>query len=142
MGNKFCHPCFHQCRILFLNTLIDVKMTKEDTFCRKKFWIIFFIFLFGFFIECFFVSFLLKLVIFFVVILRKPAHPHTRNIKKSDPVARYQQFQQSWQVQKAPGEKNHKNLRWNVREQMLAQDIVYEKVCKIYYTCKDMHFYL
>ncbi|XP_053402266.1 centriolar and ciliogenesis-associated protein HYSL1-like isoform X2 [Mercenaria mercenaria] len=61
------------------------------------------------------------------VILRRPEHPHTRNIKKSDPVARYQQFRQSWQVQRAPGEKNHKNLRWNVREQMLAQDIVYEK---------------
>lgn len=61
------------------------------------------------------------------VILRKPEHPHTRNIKKSDPVARYQQFKQSWDVQRAPGEKNHKNLRWNVREQMLAQDIVYEK---------------
>lgn len=61
------------------------------------------------------------------VILRKPEHPHTRNIKKSDPVARYQQFRQSWQAQRAPGEKNHKNLRWNVREQMLAQDVVYEK---------------
>lgn len=61
------------------------------------------------------------------VILRKPEHPHTRNIKKSDPVARYQQFRQSWNVQRAPGEKNHKNLQWNVREMMLAQDIVYEK---------------
>ncbi|XP_052767351.1 centriolar and ciliogenesis-associated protein HYLS1-like [Mya arenaria] len=61
------------------------------------------------------------------VILRKPEHPHTRNIKKTDPVARYQQFRQSWSAQRAPGEKNHKNLRWNVREQMLAQDVVYEK---------------
>ncbi|KAH3858981.1 centriolar and ciliogenesis-associated protein HYLS1-like [Dreissena polymorpha] len=61
------------------------------------------------------------------VILRRPEHPHTKNIKKSDPVARYQHFRQSWDVQKAPGEKNHKNLRWNVREQMLAQDVVYEK---------------
>jgi len=62
------------------------------------------------------------------VILRRPEHPHTRNIRKTDPVARFQQFQQSWAAQKAPGEKNHKNLRWNVREQMLAQDVVYEKV--------------
>ncbi|KAL4238656.1 cilium assembly [Mactra antiquata] len=61
------------------------------------------------------------------VILRKPEHPHTRNVKKNDPVNRYQQFRQSWQAQRAPGEKNHKNLRWNIREQMLSQDVVYEK---------------
>lgn len=61
------------------------------------------------------------------VILRKTEHPHTKNIRKSDPVARFQEFRKSWDQQKAPGEKNHKNLRWNVREQMLAQDVVYEK---------------
>ena len=67
-------------------------------------------------------------VFFFSVILRKSENPHTKNLRKSDPVARFQQFRKSWDQQKAPGEKNHKNLRWNVREQMLAQDIVYEKV--------------
>lgn len=61
------------------------------------------------------------------VILRKSDHPHTKNLRKSDPVARYQEFRKSWEQQRAPGEKNHKNLRWNVREQMLAQDVVYEK---------------
>ncbi|KAL3873367.1 hypothetical protein ACJMK2_036497 [Sinanodonta woodiana] len=61
------------------------------------------------------------------VILRQSEHPHTKNLRKSDPVARYQQFRQSWMQQLAPGEKFHKQLRWNVREQMLAQDMVYEK---------------
>lgn len=62
------------------------------------------------------------------VILRPSEHPHTRNIRKSDPVARYQQFRQSWTQQRAPGEKKHNQLRWNIREQMLAQDQVVEKV--------------
>ena len=65
------------------------------------------------------------------VILRKSDHPHTKNLRKSDPVSRYQEFRKSWDQQRAPGEKNHKNLRWNVREQMLAQDVVYEKVSNI-----------
>ena len=64
----------------------------------------------------------------FIVILRPSEHPHTRNIRKSDPVARYQQFRQSWTQQRAPGEKKHNQLRWNVREQMLAHDQVIEKV--------------
>ncbi|XP_060079273.1 centriolar and ciliogenesis-associated protein HYLS1-like [Ylistrum balloti] len=61
------------------------------------------------------------------VILRSAKHPHTKNLRKSDPVARFQQFQQSWSQQKAPGEKVHKNLRWNIREHMLNQDQVLEK---------------
>lgn len=64
----------------------------------------------------------------FVVILRPSEHPHMRNVRKSDPVARYQQFRQSWCQQRAPGEKKHNQLRWNIREQMLAQDQVIEKV--------------
>lgn len=59
------------------------------------------------------------------VILRAP--DHTKQLRKSDPVARYQQFRQSWSHQRAPGEKKHNNLRWNVREQMLSQDQVIEK---------------
>lgn len=62
------------------------------------------------------------------VILRPSEHPHTRNVRKSDPVARYQQFRQSWTHQRAPGEKKHNQLRWNIREQMLAQDQVVKKV--------------
>ncbi|XP_048737189.1 centriolar and ciliogenesis-associated protein HYSL1-like [Ostrea edulis] len=61
------------------------------------------------------------------VILRPSEHPHMRNVRKSDPVARYQQFRQSWCQQRAPGEKKHNQLRWNIREQMLAQDQVIEK---------------
>lgn len=53
-------------------------------------------------------------------------HPHTRQLKKSDPVSRYHQFRYEWQANKAPGEKSHKNLRWNVRGKMLQCD-VFEK---------------
>lgn len=53
-------------------------------------------------------------------------HPHTRQLKKSDPVSRYHQFKYEWQANKAPGEKSHKNLRWNVRGKMLQCD-VFEK---------------
>ena len=56
------------------------------------------------------------------------SNPHTRNIKKSDPVSRYQQYRQSWTAQRAPGEKSHKSLRWHVREHMLYHDEVVEKV--------------
>lgn len=67
---------------------------------------------------------------FFLVLVIRPMteNPHTKNIRRSDPVTRYQQYQQSWQAQKAPGEKAHKSLRWNVREQMLYHDEVVEKV--------------
>ena len=30
-------------------------------------------------------------------------------------IFRYHQFKYEWQANKAPGEKSHKNLRWNVR---------------------------
>ena len=30
-------------------------------------------------------------------------------------IIRYHQFKDEWKAKKAPGEKSHKNLRWNVR---------------------------
>jgi hydrolethalus syndrome protein 1 len=53
--------------------------------------------------------------------------PHIRNIKKNDPVARYQEYQHCWTACRAPGEKAHKQLRWGVREKMLYHDQVVEK---------------
>nr|XP_006817026.1 PREDICTED: hydrolethalus syndrome protein 1 homolog isoform X2 [Saccoglossus kowalevskii]XP_006817027.1 PREDICTED: hydrolethalus syndrome protein 1 homolog isoform X3 [Saccoglossus kowalevskii] len=53
------------------------------------------------------------------------AHPHTKNLRKTDPVTRYHLYQQSWNSYKVPGEKNRKELRWAVREQMLHKDEVY-----------------
>lgn len=32
---------------------------------------------------------------------------------------RYHQFKGAWQANKAPGEKSHKNLRWNVRVRII-----------------------
>ncbi|XP_078085705.1 uncharacterized protein hyls1 isoform X3 [Mustelus asterias] len=49
-------------------------------------------------------------------------HPHTRNIKKSDPVAKYFEYKQNWETFKAPGEKDRKELRWGIREQMFYKN--------------------
>ena len=54
--------------------------------------------------------------------------PHKQNLHKSDPVARYQKYSNSWKSQKAPGERAHSNLRWSVREHMLYHDQVVQKV--------------
>ena len=54
--------------------------------------------------------------------------PHKQNLVKSDPVARYQQYSANWNKQKAPGERAHNSLRWNVREHMLYHDQVVQKV--------------
>ncbi|XP_067901427.1 centriolar and ciliogenesis-associated protein HYSL1 isoform X2 [Heterodontus francisci] len=49
-------------------------------------------------------------------------HPHTRNIKKNDPVAKYFEYKRNWETFKAPGEKDRKELRWGIREQMLYKN--------------------
>ncbi|XP_013771983.1 hydrolethalus syndrome protein 1 homolog [Limulus polyphemus] len=43
---------------------------------------------------------------------------------RCDPVARYHQYKQYWDTYKPPGEKSRKDLRWNVRGQMLEYDAV------------------
>ncbi|XP_062869029.1 centriolar and ciliogenesis-associated protein HYSL1 [Trichomycterus rosablanca] len=48
-------------------------------------------------------------------------HPHTRNLKKMDPVARYFQYKQTWEMFKPPGEKSRKELHWAIREQLMYQ---------------------
>lgn len=40
---------------------------------------------------------------------------------KSDPVALYHKYQNEWKKQKLPGENNHSELRWAIRERMLGQ---------------------
>ena len=54
--------------------------------------------------------------------------PNKRNVKKCDPVAQFQKYNQAWSSQRAPGEKSHSQLRWGVREQMLYQDEVVDRV--------------
>lgn len=54
-------------------------------------------------------------------------HPHTKNIRRMDPVARWHQMQQAWAMQQAPGEKSRKGLRWNIKEQMLTQFVPEKK---------------
>ncbi|CAL8329043.1 unnamed protein product [Merluccius merluccius] len=48
-------------------------------------------------------------------------HPHTRNLKKTDPVARYLQYKQEWDLFKVPWEKDRRALRWEIREQLAYQ---------------------
>jgi len=54
-------------------------------------------------------------------------HPNTHRVRKTDPVSQFQKYSRNWKEQSAPGEKNHQNLRWNVREQMQYHDEVVEK---------------
>ncbi|KAI1896572.1 hypothetical protein AGOR_G00096150 [Albula goreensis] len=46
-------------------------------------------------------------------------HPHTKNLKKTDPVAKYFQYKQDWETFRPPGERDRKRLRWEIREQMM-----------------------
>ncbi|KAL2087052.1 hypothetical protein ACEWY4_018111 [Coilia grayii] len=48
-------------------------------------------------------------------------HPHTRNLKKTDPVTKYFQYKEEWDAFKAPGEKDRRALRWEIREQLAYQ---------------------
>ncbi|XP_073681668.1 uncharacterized protein hyls1 [Garra rufa] len=48
-------------------------------------------------------------------------HPHTRNLKKTDPVAKYLQYKQDWEMFKPPGEKSRRDLHWAIREQLMYQ---------------------
>ncbi|KAM8841773.1 uncharacterized protein hyls1 [Synchiropus picturatus] len=41
--------------------------------------------------------------------------------KKTDPVAKYFQYKQLWDLFKVPGEKDHRELRWAVKERMASQ---------------------
>ncbi|KAJ8416028.1 hypothetical protein AAFF_G00380500 [Aldrovandia affinis] len=59
-------------------------------------------------------------------------HPHTRNLKKADPVAKYFQYKQEWETFRAPGENDRKGLRWQIREQMMYKSQHSRKPQKIY----------
>ena len=59
--------------------------------------------------------------------------PHVLHIRKSDPVSRYQSYKHSWSSCRAPGEKDHKHLRWGVREKMFYHDRAVDKVlCAVF----------
>jgi hypothetical protein len=42
--------------------------------------------------------------------------------KRCDPVKLYHHYQDIWRQQKVPGEDNHYDLRWSIRERMLSED--------------------
>ncbi|XP_061771316.1 centriolar and ciliogenesis-associated protein HYLS1 isoform X2 [Nerophis ophidion] len=45
----------------------------------------------------------------------------TQQTKKTDCVARYSQYKQLWDTFKVPGERDHKELRWEIRERLAYQ---------------------
>lgn len=47
---------------------------------------------------------------------------NVRGPKRCDPVKLYHHYQDIWRQQKVPGEDNHYDLRWSVRERMLSED--------------------
>lgn len=60
-------------------------------------------------------------------------NPHNKNVRKCDPVSQHKKYAEIWKKQKAPGEKQHKELRWNIRELMLYKDdVVTKKENKVY----------
>ncbi|XP_072239697.1 centriolar and ciliogenesis-associated protein HYLS1 [Leuresthes tenuis] len=44
-----------------------------------------------------------------------------QTIKKTDPVAKYFQYKQLWDMFKLPGEKDRKSLRWEIKERLAYQ---------------------
>ncbi|KAJ8264694.1 hypothetical protein GJAV_G00152680 [Gymnothorax javanicus] len=59
-------------------------------------------------------------------------HPHTRNLRRTDPVAKYFQYKQDWDTFRAPGECDRKGLRLEIREQMMQRDKPPRKPQKMY----------
>ncbi|XP_016104036.1 hydrolethalus syndrome protein 1 homolog isoform X2 [Sinocyclocheilus grahami] len=50
-------------------------------------------------------------------------HPHTRNLKKTDPVAKFCQYKQDWEMFKPPGEKSRKELHWAIRVSLIMNNL-------------------
>jgi hydrolethalus syndrome protein 1 len=48
---------------------------------------------------------------------------YTRRLKKHDPVARYHYWKEVWEKEKFPGVESRNALRWQIREQMVQQDL-------------------
>ncbi|XP_043270356.1 uncharacterized protein Hyls1 [Venturia canescens] len=52
----------------------------------------------------------------------QPETQRNASVKKSDPVALYQKYQQEWKQISFPGEEQHARVRWAIREKMLGTD--------------------
>jgi len=52
--------------------------------------------------------------------------------RRHDPVNRYHQYNEAWSAQRAPGEKQHKQLRWAVREQMQRREEIITPMQRYY----------
>jgi len=52
--------------------------------------------------------------------------------KRHDPVDRYHQYNEAWTAQRAPGEKQHKQIRWAVREHMQRREEIIAPVQRYY----------
>jgi len=52
--------------------------------------------------------------------------------RRHDPVNRFHQYNMAWASQRAPGEKQHKDLRWAVREQMQRREEIVTPIQRYY----------
>lgn len=56
---------------------------------------------------------------FYFIILENNKVSSMLKRKQMDPVSLHQYYQTEWQNHKAPGEKNHDQLRWRIRQMMI-----------------------
>jgi len=54
--------------------------------------------------------------------IRPDVFPRNRNVKKEDPVDKFNQYQRIWESTKIPCANNHKELRWQIKAQMLYKE--------------------
>ncbi|XP_052831919.1 centriolar and ciliogenesis-associated protein HYLS1-like [Octopus bimaculoides] len=53
-----------------------------------------------------------------------PTPPRLKKNRKTDPVSRFREFQNYWNLHKPPGENNHNALRWSIKEKIAKHDVI------------------
>ncbi|CAI9739530.1 Hypothetical predicted protein [Octopus vulgaris] len=57
-------------------------------------------------------------------IIVTPTPPRLKKNRKTDPVSRFHEFQNYWNLHKPPGENNHNALRWSIKEKIAKHDVI------------------
>eukprot|EP00106_Octopus_bimaculoides_P011703 XP_014779145.1 PREDICTED: uncharacterized protein LOC106875489 [Octopus bimaculoides] len=57
-------------------------------------------------------------------IIVTPTPPRLKKNRKTDPVSRFHEFQNYWNMHKPPGENNHNALRWSIKEKIAKHDVI------------------
>jgi len=64
--------------------------------------------------------------------IRPDVYPKTNNVKKEDPVNKFNKYQRLWANTKIPFDGNHKELRWQIKAQMLYREEPTPKPQRVY----------